>query len=71
MHIASLSRAIYTTYLSEQRMGFNRYTIHYANAILNFSESYKEVIAIGVNGYGYIPFVCKVENIMIDKNDRQ
>lgn len=25
--------------------------VHYANAILNFTESYKEVIAIGVNGY--------------------
>lgn len=25
--------------------------IHYANAILNFTESYKEVVAIGVNGY--------------------
>lgn len=25
--------------------------IHYANAILNFTDSYKEVVAIGVNGY--------------------
>lgn len=25
--------------------------IHYAKAILNFTESYKEVVAIGVNGY--------------------
>lgn len=25
--------------------------VHYANAILNLTESYKEVIAIGVNGY--------------------
>ena len=25
--------------------------VHYANAILNFSDSYKEVVAIGVNGY--------------------
>ena len=25
--------------------------IHYANAILNYAESYKEVLAVGVNGY--------------------
>ncbi len=25
--------------------------VHYANAILNYTESYKEVVAIGVNGY--------------------
>lgn len=25
--------------------------VHYANAILNFTDSYKEVVAIGVNGY--------------------
>lgn len=25
--------------------------VHYANAILNFADSYKEVLAIGVNGY--------------------
>lgn len=25
--------------------------VHYANAILSFAESYKEVVAIGVNGY--------------------
>lgn len=25
--------------------------IHYANAILNYADSYKEVVAIGVNGY--------------------
>lgn len=25
--------------------------VHYAHAILNFTETYKEVVAIGVNGY--------------------
>ena len=25
--------------------------VHYANAILNFTDSYNEVVAIGVNGY--------------------
>lgn len=25
--------------------------VHYANAVLNFTDSYKEVVAIGVNGY--------------------
>lgn len=25
--------------------------VHYANAVLNFTDSYKEVVAVGVNGY--------------------
>jgi hypothetical protein len=35
--------------------------VHYANAILDFTKSYKEVIAIGINGYQETDNTLKIE----------